>query len=113
MATITTVELRERVAEKIRIAAVDVELDSERAAIIDRHIGDVTAELRENALCWWPDNAIPRACAQAMTFIVAASCAADCGKAGQGYESLDVEGRVKLASLKPSARHETVRASYF
>lgn len=113
MATITTVELRERVAEKTRIAGVDVELDAERAAIIDRHIGDCTAELRERGLVWWADDAIPRECAKAMTFIVSASCAVDCGKAGQGYESLDLEGRTILATLKPSASRATVRAHYF
>ncbi len=113
MANITSVDLRNRVARKLRILAVDVELDAERAAIIDIHIGDVTAELREKSLCWWADDAIPQSCARAMTFLVCASAAADCGKAGQGYEGLDVEGRVLLASLKPSAAIAPVRADYF
>ncbi len=110
---VTTAELRAAVAEHLRISGVDVTLDSERAAIIDGKIDDVSAMLRELGLIWWPDDAIPAPCKLAMTLIVAAFAAAPCGKAGQDYEKGDPGGRAMLAMLRPAAGIDTQRASYF
>lgn len=111
--TITTAELRESVAEHIRILSTDTPLDAADAAKIDRYITRVTATEREKGLIWWPDNAIPDACEMPMMLMVAALAAAGFGKAGQGYESGYQDGRTALATLKPSAQIDTVRMEYF
>lgn len=111
--TRTTAELREIVAEKLRVKAVDLDLSAEDAAKIDRHIGETTDFLREAGLVWWADNAIPNAAVLPMTLIVSAWAATDFGKAGQGYEAGFIEGRGLLATLKPSADIQTVCAEYF
>lgn len=111
--TITTAQLRERVAEHIGVKAADIELDAENAAKIDAAIDDATAFLREAALIWWVDNAIPDQCAAPMTLIVGALAAPKCRKAGQGFEAGWGDGQAMLARIKPSAATETVRADYF
>lgn len=113
MATITNIQLRDRVAEYIKVKAVDVELDDESAAKIDQGIEDALAELLERGLVWWADNAIPKSCAFSMTIIVAAQVCAKFGKSEQGYEGGDSEGRARLVGLKQSTTLETVQADYF
>jgi len=110
---LTLVELRERIAEHLKIKAVDVELSAESAAKIDRAITDARAELKELGLCWWPATATPESVAFAMTIIVAAQACTGLGKAGQGYEMGDADGRTRLAKLKPKADISTVQAEYF
>lgn len=109
----TTAELREIVAEKLRVKSVDLDLSPENAAKIDRRIGEVTDFLREVGLIWWADNAIPNAAVLPFTLMVAAWGAADFGKANQGYEDGFEPGRLLLASLKPSAEISVVQAEYF
>jgi len=111
--TKTTAELRESVAKKLRIKSVDMDLDADTAATIDARIQDVSDYLREAGLVWWEDNAIPNAAMMPMTLMVAAWACADVGKAGQSYESGFSDGKTQLASIKPSAVTETVRAEYF
>lgn len=110
---LTKVQLRERVAEHLKIKAVDIELDAANVAKIDRAIDDARAELKEIGLCWWAEGAIPQSCAFALTLIVAAQACVSVGKAGQGYESGDGDGRIRLARLKPQADVITVTAEYF
>ena len=111
--TITSSDLRQRVAENLRVKAVDRDLADEDAEKIDNAITDAFAELREHGLMWWTTAAIPNACVFALTLIVSAQACAKFGKAGQGYEAGDNDGRARLAALKPSAAIETVRAEYF
>jgi hypothetical protein len=113
MATITAVELRQRVAEELTVASPDQELAADVAARIDTSIGDTRAYLKEEGLCWWPADAIPQAVVIALVWVVAAMACTKFGKAGQGYEAGDARGRARLADLKPSADISTVRASYF
>lgn len=109
----TTAELRDIVAEKLRIKAVDLDLSAENGAKIDRRIGEVTDFLREAGLIWWADNSIPNAAVLPFTLMITAWAALDFGKGGQGYEAGFIEGRSLLASLKPSADIATVQAEYF
>ncbi len=111
--TITSADLRLRVAENLRVKAVDRDLADEDADKIDKAIDDAFAELREQGLLWWGDDAIPQACAFALTLIVSAQACARFGKIAQGYEGGDTDGRARLAALKPSAVVETVRSEYF
>lgn len=113
MATITAVQLRERVAEHLKIKAADIELSAESAAKIDRAIDDARAELKELGLCWWPADAVPQSCVFAVKLIVAAQACIGVGKANQAYESGDSDGRTRLARLKPQADIITVTADYF
>lgn len=113
MATITKVQLRERIASHLKIASPDMPLDAANAQKIDDALDDATAELREKGLCWWPENAIPQACVFAMTLIVSAQACAKVGKAGQGYEPGDSDGRSRLAQLKPSADIKTLQPEYY
>jgi len=113
MATITAVQLRQRVAEELKVSSPDTELDAATASRIDTSISDVRAYLQEKALCWWGANAIPQSVAQAVTWVVAARACTKFGKVGQGYEAGDERGRIELASLKPSADIPTVAGQYF
>lgn len=113
MATITKVTLRERVAKHLRVKARDLELDAGVAADIDEVIDDVRAQLKEKALCWWPENAIPQACVNALKLIISAYAAGHVGKAGQGYEAALPEGLAQLAELKPTADVMTMPVDYF
>jgi hypothetical protein len=113
MATITKTQLRERVAEHLKVKAIDRPLSAEHASKIDDAIDDARAELRELGLCWWGANAIPQSCAFALKLIVSAQACIGVGKAGQGYESGDVDGRTRLAKLKPPADINPVRVDYF
>lgn len=106
---LTKVQLRERVAEHLKVKAIDVPLSAEHASKIDDAIGDARAELRELGLCWWGEDAIPQSCAFALTLIVSAQACTKVGKAGQGYEAGDGDGRTRLAKLKP-ARDKTTAA---
>jgi hypothetical protein len=111
--TLLNTDLRQRVAENLRVKAVDRDLADEDAEKIDNAIDDVFAELRELGLLWWADDAIPQACAFALTLIVSAQACARFGKIGQGYEGGDADGRARLAALKPSAVIETAQAVYY
>jgi hypothetical protein len=111
--TTTTVELRESVAEHLRLKSVDVDLDADTAAKIDRYISMVTNMERQKGLIWWVDNAIPDQCKMPMMLMVAAIGCVGFGKSGQGYESGYSDGKAQLASLKPSAVIETIAGTYF
>lgn len=111
--TKATADLRESVAEHIRIKSVDMPLDDDSADKIDRYIARVTALEREKGLIWWADDAIPDAAEMPMMLMVAALAAPGFGKAGQGYESGYMDGRSQLTSIKPSAVTETMRPDYF
>lgn len=111
--TLLNSQLRQRVAENLRVKAVDRDLADEDAEKIDNAIDDAFAELREQGLLWWADDQIPQACVFALTLIVSAQACARFGKIGQGYEGGDTDGRARLAALKPSAVIDTVRAEYF
>ena len=111
--TTTTAELRNKVAINLRIKGADVELDAERAAILDDIIGEVSADYREKGLIWWADNAIPNACVNAMKLIVSGHACAAFGKAKQGYEDAVAAGKISLAELKPSAVIGTVCAEFY
>lgn len=113
MATITKVQLRTRIAKRLKVHSKDIELDASTAADIDEAIDDTRAELQERGLCWWGSNAIPQACAFALELIVAARACAKVGKEEQGYEAGDSDGRSILSQLKPSADITTVPADYF
>lgn len=113
MASITKVQLRQRVAEHLKIASPDMELDASSASRIDTAIDDASAELREKGLCWWGPNAIPQSCVFAMTLIVAAQACTKFGKAGQGYEPGDSDGRSRLAQIKQSADIQILAVDYF
>lgn len=110
---LTKVQLRERVAEHLKVKAPDIELDAATALRIDNAIDDARAELKERGLCWWGAEAIPQSCAFALTLIVSAQACTKVGKSGQGYESGDVDGRIRLASLRTSADISTVATDYF
>lgn len=109
----TTVQLRERVAEHIRIAASDLDLSSEDAAKIDRAIQEATDFLRELGLIWWVDNAIPAAAVMPMTLIVSALAGPRFGKIKSGYEEGFLGGRAMLTQLKPSAYTARINPDYF
>lgn len=113
MATITAVQLRQRVAEELQVYSPDQELSADVADRIDRSIEDTRALLKEERLCWWGENAIPQQCAVPFTWIVAAFACTKFGKAGQGYESGDARGRAKLALLKTPADITTMSVDYF
>lgn len=100
MATITAVQLRQRVAEELKVYSPDQELSADVAARLDTSIADTRAWLQEKRLCWWGADAIPQQCAIPLTWIVAAFACTKLGKAGQGYESGDARGRAELALLK-------------
>ncbi len=113
MATITAVELRQRVAEELKVYSPDRELDAATAARIDTSIADTRAYLMEKGLCWWGAGATPQSVTQALTWVIAARACTKFGKAGQGYEQGDERGRIELASLKPSADIDTLAGQYF
>lgn len=113
MAVLTKVELRNRVAEDLKVSSPDVELDANSAQRIDNSIDDARAELAEKGLCWWTENAIPQSVAFALTLIISAQACRKFGKAGQGYEAGDADGRTRLATLKNSADIPELRADYF
>lgn len=113
MATITKVQLRDRVARHLKIKAKDLELDAADADAIDDAIDDARAELIEKGLCWWGEDAIPQSCVFALKLIVSSQYCMSGGKAGQGYEPGDADGCVRLATLKPPADINPVRVSYF
>lgn len=111
--SLTSVQLRQRVAEELRVYSPDQELSADVASRIDDSITDTTAELRERGLCWWSADAIPNSVAHAMTLIVAARACTKFGKKDQGYESGDEDGRSKLSTLKGSVDIATGTADYF
>lgn len=113
MATITKVQLRQRVAEELKVYSPDQELSADAAARIDTSIDDTRAFLMEKRLCWWGENAIPQACAIPLTWVVAAFACTKFGKAGQGYESGDERGRLELANLKTPGDIANVNPDYF
>lgn len=108
----TTAELRESVAEHLRISTADLTLSAEDADLIDRRIQAVTDYLRELGVAWWVDNAIPDAALMPMTLCVSAWACVPFGKAGQGYEAGFPDGKTQLASIKPSSVNNTVQAEY-
>ena len=112
---LTKVQLRERVAEHLKVKAIDRPLSAEHAARIDTSIDDARAELKELGLCWWGEDAIPASCAFALTLIISAQACAKVGKGGQNppYETGDADGRLRLTKLKPSADISTLRVDYF
>jgi hypothetical protein len=110
---LTNAELRERIADHLRISAVDRALSAERAQKIDNAIEDCFATLREKKLLWWADNAIPQSCVNALKMYVAAHACASVGKAGQGYEGGEDFALKELSALKTTGTTETVRADYF
>ncbi len=113
MATLTRVDLRGRVAKHLKISASDIPLGAEKAADIDESINDAFAELRERALCWWDDDEIPQACVFALTLIVSAQACIKVGKAGQGYESGDGDGRTRLVQLRDTNNISELAVDYF
>lgn len=113
MASITKVQLRTRVAKRLKVYSKDIELDAATAEDIDEAIDDTRAELKERSLCWWGEDAIPQAAAFALELIVAARACAKVGKEGQGYESGDSDGRIILSDLKRSADISTLAVDYF
>lgn len=113
MATITKVQLRQRVAEELKVYSPDQELSADAASRIDTSIDDTRALLIEKRLCWWGENAIPQACAIPLTWVVAAYACTKLGKAGQGYEGGDARGRAELALLKTPTDVSTVNPDYF
>jgi hypothetical protein len=113
MATITAVQLRQRVAEELKVYSPDQELSADVASRIDTSIADTRAWLQEKRLCWWGADAIPQAASIPLTWIVAAMACTKFGKAGQGYEAGEDRGRRELASLRPSADIATLAPDYF
>lgn len=113
MATITTDDLIATVAEHLKVAAADIPLSDANSDKIEKAIGRVSAEYRELALIWWADDAIPAACEDAMKLIVSARAAASCGKAGQGYETGEPQGRLLLSGLRESAKIDTLKTVYY
>lgn len=113
MATITKVQLRQRVAEELKVASPDQTLEAEDAARIDTSIDDARALLIEERLCWWGENAIPQQCAIPLTWIVAAYACTKLGKAGQGYEAGEDRGKARLAKLKTPTDITTLAVDYF
>lgn len=111
--TKTNEEMRDEVAEFLRFSGADQALSDYRADQIDRGVQSARAELIELGLCWWPDDAIPAACAFPFKLIVAAQLCLPLGKAGQGYEQGDEGGRARLAKLKPSTNIGPLRVDYF
>jgi len=110
---LTKTQLRNRIADHLRISAVDRELSAERAQKIDDAIDDCFATLREKKLKWWADDAIPQSCANALKIYVSAFACNSVGKAGQGYESGEDFGLKELSALKTTGTNETVRPDYF
>lgn len=113
MATITKVELRQRVAEELKVYSPDQELSADAAARIDTSIDDARALLIEERLCWWVENAIPQQCAIPLTWVVAAYACTKLGKAGQGYEAGEERGKARLAKLKTPTDITTLAVDYF
>ena len=111
--TITAADIRDRIAERLNVKAVEMALADEDASKIDTHVGFMLAELKERGLVWWADDAIPEAVVFALTLIGAAQTCTLFGKAGKGHESGDMDGRSRLASLKPSALIEHAKAVYY
>lgn len=107
MASITAVQLRQRVAEELKVYSPDQELSADTAARIDTSVADARAYLQEKRLCWWAPDVIPQAVAIPLTWLVAAYACTKFGKAGQGYESGEDRGRRELASLRASADIQT------
>lgn len=114
MTTKTTADLVVTVAEYLRISATDIPLSAENNDKLTRAINRISGELRELGKIWWPDNAIPAACEEAMKFIV---CARQCGahgKAGQGYEAGEQKGLEMLIDLRHSASLDgPLKVEYF
>lgn len=110
--TKTNEELRDEVAEYLRVKGADYELSDSRADQIDRGIAAAFAELRELGLCWWPDDTIPDACLFPLKLIIAAQLCTPFGKAGQGYEAGDEGGRTRLSKLKPPADIPSIQGEY-
>lgn len=113
MGTITKVELRQRVADELKVSSPDQELSADNASRIDTSIDDARALLKEKRLVWWGENAIPQECAIPLTWIIAAYACTKFGKAGQGYEAGEERGRKALSSIKPSADVSTLAVDYF
>lgn len=110
---LTNAQLRERVADHLRISAVDRVLSAERAQKIDDAIDDAFAHLREIKLLWWADDAIPQSCATALKLGVGAIACTSVGKAGQGYEQGWDACLAMLSRLKTTGTNETLRPDYF
>jgi len=113
MATITKVQLRQRVGEELKVYSPDQELAADVGARIDTSIADTRAWLKEKRLCWWGENAIPQAVVIPLVWIVAAFACTKFGKRGQGYEDGQERGRRELAALRPSADVTTLNPDYF
>lgn len=113
MASITKAQLRQRVAEELKVYSPDQELSADVAARIDTSIDDTRAFLQEKRLCWWGANAIPQAVAIPLTWVVAAFACTKFGKAGQGYEAGDARGRADLALLKTPSDVPQATPDYF
>lgn len=113
MATLTAVQLRQRVAEELKVYSPDQELSADVAARIDTSIADTRAYLQEKRLCWWGADAIPQAIAIPLTWVIAAFACTKFGKAGQGYETGDERGRRELATLRESTDVQTAAPDYF
>lgn len=113
MANITKTQLRQRIAEHLRVYSPDVELSADLASRIDTSIDDARAELMELGLCWWGEDAIPQSVALPMTLIVSAQACIKVGKMGQGYESGDGDGRTRLSRLKGTMDIGTMSTDFF
>ena len=113
MATITKIQLRQRVGEELKVYSPDQEMSADVAARIDTSIDDTRALLTEDRLCWWGANAIPQQCAIPLTWIVAAYACTKFGKAGQGYEAGEERGKARLAKLKTPTDITTLAVDFF
>lgn len=113
MATITKVQLRQRVAEELKVYSPEQELSADAAARIDTSIDDTRALLVEDRLCWWGADAIPQQCAIPLTWIVAAFACTKFGKAGQGYEAGEERGMRRLTKLKTPTAVSTLQPDPF
>lgn len=105
--------LRQVTAEYLTLASADTPIADEDAVKIDAAMAFMLAELREDGLCWWSDDAIPDACVVALKRILAAQLFTDYGKDAAVYGGGEMDGRERLSKLVPSTIIETVVAEYF
>lgn len=109
----TNAELRDRVAKDLGLKAQDQELSDELSGEIEGRIVTARAHYAEVGLFWWADDAIPDAVFDPLAALMCALCCAAVRKAGQGHEEKLPPALAAIASLKPSARVETLRTQYY
>jgi hypothetical protein len=83
------------------------------AATMDLFIDGVRAELLENGVCWWGEDAIPTAVSVPLMLVVAAQAACSFGKAGRGHEAQEDGGRKRLNRLRSTEERPTTQVEYF